>query len=360
MARIGITCTIDEDGGFGLFSNNLRQTAFFLYRMFKKNGHAAVLLSGPESVAPKQQLLSFGIEPGDLQATASELDLVIVCSRALTISECQSYWARQGAKIVRYMGGSLALDTMAAFVGGSKSGSETYSDSRHYDQVWMLPSLAKTYRSWCEVMYGCEVKVVPPVWEPLFIPHGFGIESPSMNEEQDKWLWRIGILEPGNTVTRTAHFPLMAVAAAIAIRDDKNVVSEINVMNAEHLKDDHHFTAFRDRLGFNSENKNLTVNLLPPMVRPILIRERCDMIVSNDIEDGLDYAYFEALYGGYPLIHCSEYLEQGYRYNRFDAGAAGLQIRLAMDNHDPKKIVSDFRSQLPQLQNYAYYESLLP
>jgi len=358
MKRIGITCALESNGGMDLFSNSLAQTAVFLLRLFKKARHAAVLLSGHDSPAPDLKLSSFGIEIQDVTNAWPDLDVVIVCNRKLSLTEIATYKAK-GTKIVLHIGGSLALDTMASLINGAPGFG--YEDAKLYDQVWMTVAQAKSCRSWCENVYGCPVVVVPPVWEPLFIPKSYGFleGGPQPHPEDDIRGWQIVVNEPPHTVSRSVHWPLMAIHHAMLAMPKMNRVVGIYVNHAAQLSSNVPFVHFLSKLGFRPMPPGADLFLMESTVGLQLVGNRADMIVTHDIEDGLDYSWFEALYGGYPLIHCSEFLGQGYRYHRFDMGGAGLQIRKAIESHDPKQTKADFRDMMPQLQNQQAYEVLL-
>ena len=60
-----------------------------------------------------------------------------------------------------------------------------------------------------------------------------------------------------------------------------------------------------------------------------------DCIISHHWENGQNYLYYEALYGGYPLIHNSEFIRDfGYFYPDFDCQAGGNALVQAFETHD--------------------------
>lgn len=361
--RIGITCQIDADGGFGLFSNGIRQTAVFLYRLFKKNGHAAFLVTGPSAVPNLQTCRSFGIEPEDLQPMP-EVDVLIVCSRQLWNTEHKFYKEDRKTKIILYKGSQGGINSMEAVcrISGHHR-ADHYDDADWYDALWLPSHYGHAYRSWCETVYKCPVLVVPPVWEPLFIPLDFGFKIPERGE------WRLGVMEPNNTVTRTCHMPLMSIRMALMSTEE---IKEVTVLNAAHLVADPHFDLFMRRLLFKHPDPKVhdqmrpQVHLSNRIVGPVFMAQRCDMLVTHDWENSLNYVYFEALYGGYPLIHVSPYLSNsgvgnfGYHYAQWSAGSGGMAIRSALDSHDAEATKSNFCANLlPQLQNYSHHEAFL-
>jgi hypothetical protein len=58
-------------------------------------------------------------------------------------------------------------------------------------------------------------------------------------------------------------------------------------------------------------------------------------VVTHHWENGLNYLYYDVLYGGYPLVHNSEFLaDVGYYYESFDAEAGGEALIRALTTHD--------------------------
>ena len=67
-----------------------------------------------------------------------------------------------------------------------------------------------------------------------------------------------------------------------------------------------------------------------------------DAIISHTWENEQNYVYYEAIWGGYPLIHNSGYVGAcGYRYATFDPEEGGLALRQAFHQHD--KALDDYR-----------------
>ena len=67
-----------------------------------------------------------------------------------------------------------------------------------------------------------------------------------------------------------------------------------------------------------------------------------DCIISHHWENGQNYLYYEALYGGYPLIHNSEFIKDyGYYYPEFDSYEGGQAVLRAFATHDAQ--LEDYR-----------------
>ena len=60
-----------------------------------------------------------------------------------------------------------------------------------------------------------------------------------------------------------------------------------------------------------------------------------EAVVSHHWENGQNYVYYEALHGGFPLIHNSDFLGScGYRYDNYDPEDGGMALLRAKAEHD--------------------------
>ena len=65
------------------------------------------------------------------------------------------------------------------------------------------------------------------------------------------------------------------------------------------------------------------------------LAKHVEAIVTHHWENGLNYLYYEVLFGNYPLIHNSLFLrDYGYYYGDFDAEVGGQALVRAMREHD--------------------------
>ena len=69
---------------------------------------------------------------------------------------------------------------------------------------------------------------------------------------------------------------------------------------------------------------------------PDFLSRYVDVVVSHQWENGLNYAYNDALYGGYPFIHNSKFLPKGvgYYYDQFDAKEGAKVLLDVIYHHD--------------------------
>ena len=63
--------------------------------------------------------------------------------------------------------------------------------------------------------------------------------------------------------------------------------------------------------------------------------EDVSVSLSNQLLNGLNYTYLEALYFNLPLVHNSDYIKSaGYYYPEYDTKKGAEALRLALTYHD--------------------------
>ena len=331
--KIGISIFVMADGKFGLFENGLRQNVIFLYHLFKAIPNYKVYLLNYGDADPSESLEMYGVDDMDIvraENIQDELDYVISIGAAIdgkTIKDLR----KGGTKIICYKGGNAAVISMEAVASiPIRHDAERYFDVDYYDAIWMTPQHLNTYKSWAETLFRCPVYEVPQIWSPLFINgRSESVRSRYMYEPGSK-AKRVVVMEPNITVMKTAHFPILV--SEVAYQKAPNLFNSLYVCNSIQLSKDEHFSSFCNSL---SIFKDGIATVEPRFIGPDFIADHADAIVVHHWENGLNYLYYEALYGGYPLIHNSEFIKNyGYYYPSFDAQVGGEILTQALKSHD--------------------------
>lgn len=368
--NIGITIYVGANGELGLYENGLRQNVLFLRNMFAAS-----------PLCKRVYLLNHGDgELGDIPvgvplaredivrtpALTEHLDYVIVLGAAMDEPSVRKLRA-QGTKIISYKGGNGIVISMEAIIARPpRNDAERYFDRDFFDAIWMTPQHLHTYKSYCETIYRCPVFEVPQVWQPLFLeariaaltqPFGYQRATPDAPRKR-----RIGILDPNITVMKTSHMPLLVCEAAFRQRPE--LFQAIYTTNAIQFMQNQHFVSFANKLEI-FKSKVATVE--PRFVTADFLANHADAVVTHHWENGLNYLYYDVLYGGYPLIHNSEFLRDvGYYYDSFDAESGGNALLQALTEHDHN--FDAYQQQCQRLlqrvsatdeRNIAHHEALL-
>jgi hypothetical protein len=322
---------VNADGTLGLFENGFRQNVLFLYHLFRAMPACArAILVNAGDGALSEDISRFGVDPADvmtLPACADQLDVLICAGAAIAPDDLQRLRDR-GARTIAYKAGNGAIISIEAVVSrGARQDGERYFDAGCYDEVWLTPQHWRTFRGWCETIYRCPVRQTPHAWSPLIVD---AIAGPDFGYTPGARPWRIGVMDPNITVMKTSHLPMLVCEAAF--RQCPDEFAAFYIANGFAHRENIHFASFTTSLTAAQAGK---MTLEPRFIGGIFLRDHCDAVVTHQWENALNYLYWEALHGGYPLIHNSPLVDPaGYPYPDFDAEAGGAQLLRAKAAHD--------------------------
>jgi hypothetical protein len=332
--RIGITCDVMEGGDFAFFSNGLRQNVFFLCKMFTAATNCLeVILFTNREPPPIPQGLGIDRVKTYLLGSGGELpvvDYLIIAGTSMDPAQLK-LMRSLGTRVIFYKGGNAAVISIEASISATpdKDG-ERYADYDCYDEIWMTPQHEHTYRGWCETIYRCPVRILPQIWDPGFLKLQPQNIQDNFGYKPGRPQWKIGILDPNITVMKTSHLPIMVSEYAFKQVPDR--IETIYITNATQFASNGHFSSFVS-LMTAYKAKKMTVE--GRFVTWEFLANFVQAIVTHHWENGLNYLYYEVLYGGYPLIHNSEFLKDyGYYYPSFEPELGGKALVDAFENHD--------------------------
>lgn len=338
MKRYNVAISMDfMEGAFGgIFTNGLRQNNIFLYRMFRASANCNkvwILNSGTHEYKFEDGVL--GIEPDAIvrfDAIKDDLDYLLVVGTRPGPDQLK-YLRDRGCKIIFYKGGNSAILSMEGVADPDidKYG-ERYFDRDLYDTIWMTPQHMRSYAGWAKTIYRIPVHEVPQVWDSSLLElqdemtrGSYGYKKKKRGEK-----WKIGVTDPNITVMKTVHMPALVCEAAY--RKRPAAFEKIYITNSLQFMQDAHFISFMEALSaavkgvMSVEQRFMLFDFLAKHVQAI---------VTHHWENGLNYLYYEVLYGNYPLIHNSEFLaDYGYYYKDFDAEDGARALLEAMRVHD--------------------------
>ena len=201
------------------------------------------------------------------------------------------------------------------------------------DAVWTNPQHMHTCKGLFEHLYHTKAICMPHLWSPYFLEKDLA----SKPAAQVGWPcrsvarpYKISIFEPNINVVKTTLLPFLIASKFY----DSNVGSVGNILmfNGGKIKDNKAFkrivletNAGKDRVA-SVEHRTSFVNAMG---------RNGGIIVSHQWENGLNYLYYEALYGGFPLVHNSPFLKDvGYYYEGFDIDDGVRALESAVRQHD--------------------------
>lgn len=356
--KIGITFNL-ESKVTDIWANGANQNIIHLFHLFQhsKIVEDVVLVSwGPEkrTVPPAGFMLDdLGLKFAYINDVIDELDVLI--EGTLIIEPDQRIRMHShGGKIVAYKVGNDFIMDMEYFLFDKQAG-RTFNGTI-FDSVWMIPQHENTCRSYFSIMYQSQSYVVPAIWSPIFCDkvikrlrdeHNlqFGYQ-PNLAEKSK----RIACFEANINVVKTSFIPILICEQAYRTSPDK--IKHFYACNTYDKKDNPTFFNFIGRTQIVGNNV-MTVEGRYQM--PDFLTRYVDIVLSHQWENGLNYAYNDALYGGYPFIHNSTLLPKGvgYYYDQFDAFGGAKVLLDVIENHDK------YHEEYVKRAN-EYLDSLLP
>jgi len=335
VSTIGLTFFLHK-GDASIWTNGGVQHCAFLWLLLRAGGHDVVAINGGDGDKPPGMLARLGIEfvkPGD---ALDRLDVLIEAGAQVSAEDVERVRKRGGRAVAFKFGNAFVIDAERVIHG--KPAGSIFNGAR-FDEVWTNAQHMATCASYWETTYRCPVRELPHIWDPCFVeatlrefPDGLTFGYQPGREKK-----RVCVFEPNMNIVKTSTIPMLVCENAYRRRPD--LLGDVYVTNAEHLKKHLTFAKFAANLDIVRDG---LCSFEARYNTPWFLAKHGDVVVSHQWENGLNYAYYDTLYGGYPLVHNSELLPDGvgYRYHGFDAQVGGAALIDALQRHDAR--VADY------------------
>lgn len=337
--KIGVTFFVRK-GPHSIWSNGADQNCVFLVQLLRLLGHTVVPINGGDGESPPPGMMFGGMDLNFVKINdevVDSLDLLIECGAQVSARHVERVHQHGGKAVAYRFGNAFVIDTERA-IHGKPSGS-IFNGTR-FDEVWTNQQHVETCSSYWAATYRCPVHVLPHIWEPTFL-------LAAIDEMTTDTMYgyvpgrkkkRISVFEPNFNIVKTAVIPM--VVADLAYRQRPDLIESVHVTNALHLKEHETFKNFALSLDIaremDSTGKSPVCSFEGRYNSPWFLSKHTDVVLAHQWECGLNYAYYDALYGGYPLVHNSPLLPPGvgYYYPGFDAHAGAQVLLEVLQHHD--------------------------
>ncbi|WP_298704582.1 DUF2827 family protein [uncultured Veillonella sp.] len=318
-----------------IWSNGAGQNMFFLKRCLEQIefvNEVYFVYWGNQLVNLPEQFREFDVTYYEMNEVLDHTDVLIEGTLAIE-PHIEQAFRSHNTKIVSYRMGNDFIMDMEKFVHAQTSG-RAFNGTR-YDAVWITPHLMKTNKPYVEIITGAPVFEVPHLWDPLFIDkkvEELGLKEVFGYKPIDPVKRRIAVMEPNISVLKNCMTPVLI--AEETHRRNKHVLEHVYLCGTIDKKDVHVFFNF---IGFTELVRQNIMTVEARFMTPEFLGKYADIVLAFQWECGLNYLYYEALYGNYPLVHNSEYLHQqniGYYYDQFDAYDGADALLHAIHGYD--------------------------
>jgi hypothetical protein len=331
--RIGIS--ILTYPGHNLWNNGIGQNVYHLACLLESIPFVeqVILLNcGNQAMAPN--------DSGDIgarfplippQEAIEQIDIAIEMSGSLDPEWCRLFRAR-GGKIAFHVCGQPYAALIDPVVSGKQS---FFGEADRCDEVWLLRK-DRPYTAMLRGIHRCPVYEVPYLWSPIFLNESsrkaqseglqFGYKAGSLS-----WSGAVAaIFEPNISPIKMGVIPFMICEEVC--RQDSDAIGHVHLLNAKHMIEQRSFVFLVE----NSEiykSKKLSISERDYFSH--VMARGANVVVSHQIDCPQNYLYFDAIAGGYPLVHNSPlFSDIGYYYPASDIQAGAEQFLLARREHD--------------------------
>ncbi|KVQ43791.1 hypothetical protein WT21_21440 [Burkholderia territorii] len=337
--KVGVTIFL-RTGQQSIWENGIFQNVYFLAMLLRRSplvDEVYLVNGGDGSPAEAASFLALSPAPViDLDAAREKLDVVIELSAQLNPDWVRSFRDRGGRVIGMRVANDYVIDIERMMFGKPHG---LLLSGTPYSAVWTLPAFEKTCTGYYEAGSRARVQAMQHLWSPVLLEQSMkGVDvDRTLDYVPGRARWRIAVLEPNICMVKTAHLAMLI--ADVAHRQDPEFIDYLRVFNAMTLKEDPAFVGFALGLDLTRQGR---ASFEPRLPVYDILPAQADAIVSHQWENAQNYLYYEALHGGFPLIHNSTLLGHcGYRYEGFDCRQGALALRRAFAEHDLR--LEDYR-----------------
>lgn len=330
--KVGVTIFL-RAGQQSIWENGIFQNCYFLAQLLNCSPvvEAAYLVNGGDG-RPGEAASFLALAPVpviDLQSAHEQLDVIIELSAQLNPDWARSFRERGGRVIAMRVANDYVIDIERMMF--DRPHGLLFSGTP-YSAIWTLPAFEHTCTGYYEAGSRAPVVAMQHLWSPVLLERSLAQARAgrTFGYEPGRRRWRLAVLEPNICMVKTAHIPMLLVD--LAHRQDTGFIEYLRVFNAMPLKEDAQFVGFARSLDLTRQGRATFEPRLPVYE---ILGEQADAVVSHQWENAQNYVYYEALHGGYPLVHNSPLIGScGYRYEGFDCEQGALVLRRAFAQHD--------------------------
>jgi hypothetical protein len=336
MKKLKIAITVDLR--VSLFSNGINQNGLYLAMLFQEMGHQVTLVSSTVEEGGYKQLEKYGVTGVKIKKIQEALNdyYHVVIGLGLTIE--QSYtkaWKQRNPniKVVAYKcGNELFTDVETVLHGSHEKRAEIFNklpQPATPDQIWSIPQMENTNLDYYSFLLHQEnATVVPFVWDPIVI------ENYMKAEGFDTWKSHkgrsIAVMEPNLSMMKNVIPPIMFLDRFL---NSGYTYDHAYLFSTRKIAGNKRFLKLLNTAKSKLAHKGISAEDRMPTGK--VLEKHADVVLSWQIENNLNYLYFDVAWMGYPIVHNANLCQDiGYYYPNQEAQAAADQLENAFNNHN--------------------------
>lgn len=319
-----------------IFGSGLVQNAYFIYMCLSKLGISCEFLTIDENPKPFDykdiplKTLKIGSQDFDIK----EYHTILTVSTGLNKEEFELCKANK-VSVVSFICGNQFMHDIETFVMGDVANRNTFIGKGSYsDELWIIPcyKFALTY---FETIRDKPAFIVPHLWSPCILEdvvktklnRDVGLLNYSIKHDTKKL--SLLIAEPNISLFKNSWLPV--VAAEHLHMKNPNLFDFVYAFNWPENK---HAYKMADSLKLGAKLRRFKRLPMADLMTHFNSQPSMPIFVSYQINNSLNYLYYECLYFGFPLVHNSPDLEGcGYYYPENDLAKCAEMILYAQKHH---------------------------
>ncbi len=329
--KIGITI----DFNINFFSNGLQQNIVFLNNLFNsfENVSSYYIYKGNN---PNQDFVDLNkCIPYESLFKENNFSFDLIIFMGLSVNK-QSFRMlknqNQNAKFILMQCGNQYIENMTYSLFENKKISPV-DDLPELDEIWILPHYEKN-KTYMKAYYKNEkVKVVPYLWQNLFINYQKESSGDLFNRKEPHLVNSKGVIvmEPNLNSSKNCILPLYIVEAFEQKFPKK--IDSCNLFSADKLTKNNYFIKLILQLNiYKNRDEFLKIHKRKTLINAI--SNYGSILISHQQDNALNNLYFEVLYLGIPLLHNSSIIsDYGYFYPENNIDEAVKQLEFILNNH---------------------------
>jgi hypothetical protein len=317
-ANIGITIKISDPATDTLFSNGIRQNVILLQEMYEKckNINKSYIIN-TSKVDPKlykgttwekysQNIIS-------TQEAEKKCDLIVICHGGMDLDTINRFKKNNKKFIKQILGAELSIFNETVLFKPDPYG--IYKSSSYTDAAWVSPHFYERDKGFLEARYRCPVYEAPYIWDSRFIEGHVELHKKSNPNNDCKYSpksdkKRISVVEPNLNMVKTSTVPI--IISELFFRKNPEAVQKVSIFGGERIKTKKDVVDFVVDLDV-SRAKKIFFESRYPIVWTL--NAHTDILLSHQSGCELNYAYLDAAWLGYPVVHNSPMMKDlGWYY----------------------------------------------
>lgn len=378
--KIGITLGLLKDNE-SMWINGIKLNAIFLANTFKKLGHTVYLLDTSDNVSYNkvtgkldQNKIVWDIEEFPIYKFLNKwksIDVLFTLGTALDDATLKTFKGlNKNNRVVKYMcGNNYVLDMERVLFRGDTDQTPTLQNE--LDEIWYVPQQEKHNHDYFRILHRLDddkVKPVPFIWDPMFIDKTENMYGGKLEDGTDIEVkvpiyqpkpieeMRLTCMEPNMNVVKYHMIPMLI--AEEVFRNGINFKA-FNIISASRLMESKYWKTILGKLSlFNPDDNKVFVHHRYPVHS--ILANLTDVVISHQWDNPLNYAYLDAMYLQYPLIHNAPMIQDaGYYYPDFDVKIGAKQLDYVFKHHNDNIDAYNERNEEVLTRYTVYNEDLL-